>query len=131
MKQVSLTQPGMSIDEQWVVLSITWCICNSERCSMGKLVGLTDYEIVECLLWADAWDCIYRASCTLLARERRGSIAPRDMKLNGDRMANDLLGKTDGDLTPPDWVVDPTAAPVFADMLLDCIAVFEELGECP
>lgn len=46
------------------------------------------------------------------------------------KMSNDLLGKTDGENSPPDWVVDVNASGAFADMLMGCIEVFEEQGSC-
>ena len=46
------------------------------------------------------------------------------------KLSSDLLTKTDGDSAPPDQVVDAEASADFADMLLDCIEVFDAAGEC-
>lgn len=45
-------------------------------------------------------------------------------------MSNDLLGRTGGENSPLDWVVDVNASGAFADMLMGCIAVFEDQGSC-
>ena len=46
------------------------------------------------------------------------------------QLTHDILPKTDGAASPSDWVVESTSQAKLADMVIDCIAVFEDLGSC-
>lgn len=46
------------------------------------------------------------------------------------QLSNDILPKTDAAPAPADWVVETSSQARLADMVADCIAVFEDLGSC-